>query len=66
MIKQSSIELVNKVAEICCIADDFCKEYELELNKKALLLSNPSPPKGRVAVVQRSPDWERQRLWRRF
>ncbi|WP_314819102.1 transposase [Alloprevotella tannerae] len=35
--------------EIYCIADDFCKEYELGLNKKALSLSNPSPntPKTR-------------------
>ncbi|WP_296092445.1 transposase [uncultured Alloprevotella sp.] len=35
--------------EIYCIADDFCKEYELELNTKALSLSNPSPntPKTR-------------------
>ena len=35
-IKQSSMKLINKVTEIYCIADDFCKEYELELNKKAL------------------------------
>ena len=37
------MKLVSKVTEIYCIADDFCKEYELELNKKALSLSNPSP-----------------------
>ena len=30
------MKLISKVTEICCIADDFCKEYELELNKKAL------------------------------
>ena len=43
------MKLVSKVSEIYCIADDFCKEYELELNKKALSLSNPSPntPKTR-------------------
>ena len=43
------MKLVSKVTEIYCIADDFCKEYELELNKKALSLSNPSPntPKTR-------------------
>ena len=43
------MQLVSKVTEIYCIADDFCKEYELELNKKALSLSNPSPntPKTR-------------------
>ena len=35
-IKQSSMKLISKVTEIYCIADDFCKEYELELNKKAL------------------------------
>ena len=37
------MKLVSKVTEIYCIADDFCKEYELELNKRALSLSNPSP-----------------------
>ena len=38
------MKLISKVTEIYCIADDFCKEYELEVNKKALSLSNPSPP----------------------
>ena len=33
------MKLISKVTEIYCIADDFCKEYELELNKKALSLS---------------------------
>ena len=28
------MKLVSKVTEIYCIAEDFCKEYELELNKK--------------------------------
>ena len=32
------MKLISKVTEIYCIADDFCKEYELELNK-----NNPSP-----------------------
>ena len=43
------MKLISKVTEIYCIADDFCKEYELELNKKALSLSTPSPntPKTR-------------------
>ena len=43
------MKLISKVTEIYCIADDFCKEYELKLNKKALSLSNPSPntPKTR-------------------
>lgn len=43
------MKLISKVTEIYCIADDFCKEYELEMNKKALSLSNPSPnsPKTR-------------------
>mgnify|MGYP000448362028 CR=1 FL=1 len=27
------MKLISKVTEIYCIADDFCKEYELELNK---------------------------------
>ncbi len=44
------MKLISKVTKIYCIADDFCKEYELELNKKALSLSNPSPniPKTRI------------------
>ena len=43
------MKLISKVTEIYCIADDFCKEYELELNKKALSLSNspPNTPKTR-------------------
>ena len=43
------MKLISKIMEIYCIADDFCKEYELELNKKALSLSHPSPntPKTR-------------------
>ena len=43
------MKLISKVTEMYCIADDFCKEYELELNKKTLSLSNPSPntPKTR-------------------
>ena len=28
------MKLISKVTGIYCIADDFCKEYELELNKK--------------------------------
>jgi ISPg3, transposase (fragment) len=36
------MKLISKFTEICCIADDFCKEYELALHKKALSLSNPS------------------------
>ena len=36
------MKLVSKVTEIYCIADDFCKEYNLELNKTSLSLSNPS------------------------
>ena len=43
------MKLISKIMESYCIAGDFCKEYELELNKKALSLSNPSPntPKTR-------------------
>ena len=26
------MKLISKVTESYCIADDFCKEYELELN----------------------------------
>ena len=36
------MKLVSKVTGIYCIADDFCKEYHLELNKTSLSLSNPS------------------------
>ena len=28
------MKLISKVTEIYCIADVFCKEYELELNKE--------------------------------
>ena len=44
------MKLISKVTEIYCIADDFCKEYELELNKKALSLSNSSPPPLKLAI----------------
>ncbi|WP_222935146.1 transposase [Alloprevotella sp. Lung230] len=37
------MKLISKVTVIYRIADDFCKEYKLELNKKALSLSNLSP-----------------------
>ena len=36
------MKLVSKVTEIYCIADDFCKEYNSELNKTSLSLSKPS------------------------
>ena len=36
------MKLVSKVTKIYCVADDFCKEYHLELNKTSLSLSNPS------------------------
>ena len=36
------MKLVSKVTEIYCIADDFCNEYHLELNKTSLSLSNSS------------------------
>ena len=29
------MNLISKIMKIYCIADDFCKEYELELNKKS-------------------------------
>ena len=42
------MKLISKVTVIYRIADDFCKKYEWELNKKTLLLSSPSPhPKTR-------------------
>ena len=33
------MKLASKVTEIYCIADDFCKEYNLELRTKPLFLS---------------------------
>ena len=36
------MKLVSKVTEIYCIADDFCKEYHLELNKTSLSPSSSS------------------------
>ena len=36
------MKLASKVTEIYCIADDFCKEYNSELNKTSLSLSSPS------------------------
>ena len=44
------MKLISKVTEMYCIADDFCKEYELELNKNALSLSNPSPNTHKLAI----------------
>ncbi len=38
------MKLISKVTDIYCIADDFCKESELELNKKN---SSPNTPKTR-------------------
>ena len=29
------MKLISKIMESYCIAGDFCKEYELELNKKS-------------------------------
>ena len=37
------MKLISKVTEIYCVTDDFCKEYELELNKKAPLFSYSFP-----------------------
>ena len=36
----------SKVTEIFCIADDFCKEFEVEMAKNALP-SSPEAPKRR-------------------
>lgn len=41
-----SVITESKVTEIFCIADDFCKEYEAEMAKHALL-SSPDAPKRR-------------------
>lgn len=35
----------DKITEIFCIADDFCKEFEVEMDKIAL--SDPNMPKRR-------------------
>lgn len=36
----------SKVTEIFCIADDFCKEFEVEMAKNSLA-SSPDAPKRR-------------------
>ena len=52
------MKLISKVTVIYRIADDFCKKYEWELNKKTLSLSSPSPPpktrnrKGRMSDAE--------------
>ncbi len=49
------MKLISNVTEIYCIADDFCKEYELELSKKhfrfqALLPTYPKTRNGKGRV----------------
>ncbi len=44
------MKLISEVTGIYCIADDFCKDYELELNKKALSLANSSPNTLKLAI----------------
>ena len=48
--KTTLYETYQRSYGIYCIADDFCKEYELELNKKALSLSNSSPNTLKLAI----------------
>ena len=49
-IKQSSMKLISKVTEIYCIADDFSKEYELELNKKHFRFQIPLQTPLKLAI----------------
>ena len=44
------MKLISKVTEIYCIADDFCKEYELELNKKHFRFQTPLQTPLKLAI----------------
>ena len=44
------MKLVSKVTEIYCITDDFCKEYELELNKKHFHFQIPLQTPLKLAI----------------
>ena len=46
------MKLISKVTEIYCIADDFCEEYELELNKKALRRVNQQVQNYNISFVE--------------
>ena len=42
---------IDKVTEIYCIADDFCKEFELELQKTALSGATETPKRKRKRMM---------------
>ncbi len=44
------MKLISKVTEMYCIADDFCKEYELELNKRHFHFQIPLPTPLKLAI----------------
>ena len=41
----------SKVTEIFCIADDFCKEFEVEMVKKSLPSSADAPKRRRKRMM---------------
>ncbi|MCM1290668.1 MAG: hypothetical protein NC201_00290 [Prevotella sp.] len=41
----------SKVAEIFCIADDFCKEFEAEMAKNALSSISVAPKRCRKRMI---------------
>ena len=53
------MKLISKVTEIYCIADDFCKEYELELNKKHFRFQIPLQRPLKLAIERE--EWAMQK-----
>ena len=53
------MKLVSKVTEIYCITDDFCKEYELELNKKHFRFQIPLQTPLKLAIERE--EWATQK-----
>ena len=41
----------DKVSEFFCIADDFCKEFEVEMSKNALPASKDTPKRKRKCMM---------------
>lgn len=41
----------SKITEIFCIADDFCKEFEVEIRKHALSSTRESPKRHRKRMM---------------
>ena len=52
------MKLISRVTEIYCIADDFCKEYELELNTKHFCFQIPLQTPLKLAIEREEMDGE--------